>query len=567
MPPSETSEHYLVSGHVVTPATNEIALEGRVTRIEPRSMDVLVILLSHAGEVMTREALQDAVWGDVVVGDDSLTNAIIKLRKAFGDDARNPRLIETIPKRGYRLIAEVSTLPDPSPPDPPPPDPPPPDPAPPDPPARTPAASAPAAPAPVGSGRRIGVGLVAVLAALGVALAIWAFADRTGPAASHAAVSDPHIGVAVAPFRNLSGDPAQDYLAQGVEQTILAGLAGIPRIAAMHAGATAASDYRLEGSVQRAGERIRIDTQLLETASGVVVSAQRYERAFSDLLTIQSEIEGDILTALAVEIDHANRTAQSRGLTESVEAYELFLKARAALLPRDRTGNTRAQRLYARAIALDPNFARAYGGLALSYAAEYRNGWTDNGPAALERAKTMADTALGIQPNLPAQHWVVAYVETQRRNLSSAVAALETALRLDPGYADAYALLGGVRTYAGTPQETIPLLREAMRLRPDAGYLYFLLLGRAYYFLDDCDQARINLGAAVERNPANLETHVFLAACMVRQGDGDEASWEAEEILGIDPDFNIASFFSTYPMVAQNQVATLSADLKAAGLG
>lgn len=547
MSPRDMSEQYLVLGHVVTPATNEIAIEGQVTRIEPKSMEVFVLLISRAGEVVTRDALQDAIWGNVVVGDDSLTNAIIKLRKAFGDDARNPRLIETIPKRGYRLIAAVSPVPDLES-------------------ESEPAKPPPAVADPAGHGWRVGVGLVAGLAALGIVLAIWAFADRTGPTASHAATPDGHIGVAVAPFRNLSGDPAQDYLAQGVEQTILAGLAGIPRIAAMHAGAPAGSDYLLEGSVHRSGDRIRIDTQLLETETGVVVSVRHYERAFSDLLTIQSDIEGDILSALAVEIDLADRTAQSRGLTESGEAYELFLQARAALLPRDRAGNARAQRLYTRAIALDPTFARAYGGLALSYAAEYRNGWTDNGPEALERAMSMAETALGIQPDLPAQHWVVAYVETQRRNLAEAAAALETALRLDPGYADAYALLGGVRTYAGAPGETVPLLRKAMRLRPDGGYLYFLLLGRAYYFLDDCDQALINLREAAARNPANLETHLYLATCMVRTGDRDGAEWEALEIQGIDPEFTIAGYFETYPMTARNQLGSLSADLESVGI-
>lgn len=531
MPTRDAPDRYLVLGHVVTPATNEITFEDRAMRIEPKSMEVLVHLLDHAGQVVTRDELQDAIWADVVVGDDSLTNAIIKLRKAFGDDARNPRLIETIPKRGYRLIAVVSPADEPGP-----------------------------------TSRHMRIGAVAALAALCAMLAIWLLEDNAPPIASPTAALDHHIGVAVAPFRNLSGDPAQDYLAQGVEQTILTGLAGIPRIAAMHAGATAAATFRLEGSVHRSEDRLRIDTQLFDTESGIVVTTQRYERAFSDILAIQAEIETDIVSALALEIDLADRTAQSRGLTESIEAYDLFLQARSALLPRDRAGNLRARALYQRAIARDPNFARAYGGLALSYAADYRNGWSDNGPDVLERAMSMAETALGIQPNLPAQYWVVAYVETQRRNLPEAVAALDTALQLDPGYADAYALLGGVRTYEGKPEQSVPLLREAMRLRRDGGYLYFLLLGRAYYFLDDCDQALINLTEAVERNPANLETHIYLAGCLVRQGDGDGAEWEALEILGLDPEFLISGFFDTYPMLAHNQIAALSADLRSAGV-
>ena len=535
MPSPDALDRYLVLGHVVTPATNEIEIEGCVTRIEPKSMAVLVHLLDNAGEVVSRVALQDAIWGDVVVGDDSLTGAIIKLRKAFGDDARNPRLIETIPKRGYRLIAAVSH------------------------PVQQPASAR-------GRSLLVRLGAFSALALACVLVATSVFRSGVDPVATTSRAPDGRTGVAVAPFRNLSGDPAQDYLALGIEQTILAGLAGIPEIAAMRTGTDVRPDYRLEGSVQRSGDVIRIDTQLLETENGIVASTRRYDRAFSDLLAIQSDIERDIMKALALEIDLAERTAQARGLTESIEAYDLFLQARAALLPRNKAGNARARTLYRRAIARDPDFARAYGGLALSYAAEYRNGWSDNGPEVLAQAMATAETALGIQPNLPAQHWVVGYVETQRRNLVDAVAALETALRLDPEYADAYALLGGIRTYAGAPDETVPLLRKAMRLRPDGGFLYFLLLGRAYYFLDNCEQGLINLEEAARRNPANLETHVYLASCLVRQGDRAGAEWEALEILAIEPQFSIAQFFDTYPMTAEGQKETLAGDLRLTGI-
>lgn len=110
------------------------------------------------------------------------------------------------------------------------------------------------------------------------------------------------------------------------------------------------------------------------------------------------------------------------------------------------------------------------------------------------------------------------------------------------------------------------MLREAMRLRPDAGYLYYLLLGRAYYYLDDCNQGLINLREAANRNPASVETHAYLAGCMVRLDDVEAAEWEVEEILGIDPDFTIAAFFETYPMTTRSQIAVLTADLEVAGV-
>ena len=524
---------YLLNGYMVNAGTNAIMLNGAETRIEPKSMEVLVFLVAHAGQVVSRAQIQDEVWGEVCVGDDSLTNAIIKLRKAFGDDARNPRVIETIPKRGYRLIAEVGSVD---------------------------IESIPVRP------KRWLIIMVGGLA-LVVLAALWLGKNAPKSVAEIPLKHDDRTRVIVSPFQNLSGDPTQDYLAHGIEQTILSGLAGIAPIAAMRAPASANdADYQLEGGVRRSGDRIRVDTRLVEASSGIVLATQRYDREFSDLMAVEAAIEANVVTALALDIDLANRTSQSRGYTDSIEAYDLFLKARVALLPRDPVENIRARALYQRAIERDPHFARAYGGLALTYAAEYRNGWALDANETLNRALIIAITALEIQPNLPEQHWVIGYVQTQQRNLSLAEDSLQTALQLEPYYADALALLGGIRTYVGQPDETLPLLREAMRLRPDAGYLYYLLLGRAYYFLDNCNQGLINLREAANRNPANLETHIYLAACMIRQGDIEGAEWEALEILGIDPGFTVSTFFDSYPMTARKQIAALANDLKSAGV-
>ena len=100
-----------------------------------------------------------------------------------------------------------------------------------------------------------------------------------------------------------------------------------------------------------------------------------------------------------------------------------------------------------------------------------------------------------------------------------------------------------MKTYGGQPEASVPLLREAMRLNPEAGYLYFLLLGRAHFFLQDCEQANFNLRKAAAHNPANVETHIYLAACLVDAGDVDGARWEVEEVLNTAPSFNVQSFF------------------------
>src|SRR4029434_1335290 len=170
-------------------------------------------------------------------------------------------------------------------------------------------------------------------------------------------------------------------------------------------------------------------------------------------------------------------------------------------------------------IALDPAFARAYAGLALTHAADYRNQWTGDGAAALDRAFEMSRTAYEINPDISETYWVLAFVHMERRQHQHAMQYLETAVSLYPSFADSYALMGGVYTYIGRPAETVPLLRTAMRLEPRACYLYFLLLGRAYLFLGDLEQARVNLEHALSRNPANLESHVYMAALHVTAGD------------------------------------------------
>ena len=141
----------------------------------------------------------------------------------------------------------------------------------------------------------------------------------------------------------------------------------------------------------------------------------------------------------------------------------------------------------------------------------------------------------------------------ERGALSDAISYLRTALRLNPSYADAYALMAGIQTYDGRPAETVPLIQVAMRLTPDSGYLYSLILGRAYFFLGDTDSALLNLRRAVGRNHESVESHLYLAATLVRAGQRDAAGWEREEIRSLEPAFNAREWLQNYPMVDSGQ--------------
>lgn len=553
MPNEQT---YRVAGRIVSPGTNEIVQNGNAVHLEPKSMEVLAFLIDRAGAVVSREELEETVWAGVTVGDDSLTNAIIKIRRAFEDDARQPRIIETIPKRGYRLIAQVE-------------------------PASAPDISPAPPPRPDGLWRRrrtsLVMGLLAVFVVAGVMISRltvsgpWQ-ATRSGIVSSSNTTALKAY-ISIKPFINISGDPQYDYLAKGIEETIRTDLARLYQFGVKMAqpgeiriGTEAAHHYVLEGTLLKSRDRLRVGTRLASAQTGDIIWSHQFDRNFSDLIAIQDEIRQSLIAKLALRVDAAERESRARSYTRNVEAYDLFLRAQQALLPRDRAANEIARKLYKESIALDPQFARAYAGLALTYAAEYRNRWTKDRKGALASALRFAETALEITDALPEQHWVIAYVRTQQRQHDLAQASLKRALAHDPNFADAYALLGGSHTYIGEPAKSVPLLRQAMRLRPGAGYLYFVLLGRAYYFLDDCQQAAINLSEALTRNPSNLEARLYRVACFVKEGKSDAFEWEIAEIRSLYPGFAIDEWISTYPMTARDQLDRLAADLRRAGL-
>ncbi len=319
------------------------------------------------------------------------------------------------------------------------------------------------------------------------------------------------------------------------------------------AGAETATDappirYVVSGSVQRVDERLRLHVYLTDAETGRQLWSERFDRALTDLFAIQEELGPKILQTLPAKVSEAELRRVAQRDTRNLEAYEYFQRGQSALLVRQRAENETAREMFRRAIALDAAFARAYAGLALTYAADFRNQWTGDGAAALDRAFEMARTAHQINPDIPETYWVLAFVHVERRQHEQALQYLETAVRLYPSFADGYALMGGINTYIGRPADTVPLLRTAMRLNPQAGDLYFLLLGRAYLFLGDLEQARVNLEHALSRNPVNLEAHIYMAALYVMAGDKAAAAWEAEEIRALQPGFSSRGWLETYPM-------------------
>ena len=539
---------------LVDRATNEICRGSELVHLEPKVVDLLIALAQRADQVVSREELLAQVWNGVVVGEDVLTQGVIKLRKALGDSSKEPVYIQTIPKRGYRLIAPVTWLeagPETNPPH-----------------SGRPLEAPPRAP---------GVHWIAGGAALAAAaLAGYWLYSRDAPDANSASAREPAESITnsqidtlpkviVYPFKEVENDPLQTLLARGITANLITYLGRFPdvRVISMQDATTSygaetrnetrRGDYVVKGEVQRSGDKIRLYVRLTEAVSGESLWSEQYDRAYSELLSLQDELTREVLNKLRIKVSDAELRRRARPYTRNLQAYEYFLRAQSGLLVRRKSDNDAAREMYLKAIELDPNFARARAGLALTYAADRRNGWTSDGAGALARAFELAKSAQQMNPDIPEIYFALAYVNMERGALSEAIDNLRAALRLNPSYADAYALLGGIQTYKGRPQETIPLIRAAMRLRPEAGHLYFLILGRAYFFLGDNESATLYLRQALARNQESVESHIYLAATLVRAGQRDEASWEVEQIRALEPAFNIREWLSSYPMADAGQ--------------
>lgn len=527
---------------ILHPSLNRIERDGETIHLEPKAVAVLQLLVERAGDPVSRQELLDAVWQDVIVSDDALTQVIIKLRKALGDDSRRPIFIQTIPKRGYRLVAPVNSSHKES--------------ALPDKPKRS----------------------IAMLLLIGLATAAAIYFAMTlsnleneglqDPAAPLATAFEP-MSISILPFVSVGEDVQQNNFARGITSDLSTDLSKLSSLRVISASLSAKgalqARYLVEGNVQQTPGRLKVHARLVDGKSGQQLWSERFDHEISDLFEMQQLISSEIVRQLSVEVTAAEKQRLAKRYTRNLQAYEDFLRAQADLLLRQRESNRSAQQWYRRAIEKDPSFARAYAGLALSYAADFRNQWVDDGQQALKHAAEIATTAQQIDPNIPEVYWVLGYVDAQNREMESALTSLERAIELDRSYADAYALMGGINTYKGEPGKSLPLMRTAMRLRPDAGYLYYTLLGRAYFFLNDFEQAVINLQESLSRNPENLEARIYLAAVAVTDNRVDDADWEADEIRALKPGFQLSEWLNTYPMTDQAQLEHLISTLKPLG--
>src|SRR5664279_5447472 len=353
-------------------ATNEISRGAELVHLEPKVVDLLFALAQRADQVVSREELLAQVWSGVVVGEDVLTQGVIKLRKALGDNSREPVYIQTIPKRGYRLIAPVAWLE-----------------------AADMEAPSPARP-PAEQHRVASIRWIIGAAALAAAAVAgyWQY-SRDAPDVNSVsgrerteAITGSQIDtlpkVIVYPFKEDANDPLQTLLARGITARLITDLGRFPEVrvislqdatdayGAETRNGTRGRDYVVKGELQRSGDNIRLYVRLTEAASGESLWSEQYDRAYTELLSLQDDLTREVLSKLRIKVSDAELRRKARPYTRNLQAYEYFLRAQSGLLVRRKPDNDAAREMYLKAIELDPTFARARAGLALTYAADRR---------------------------------------------------------------------------------------------------------------------------------------------------------------------------------------------------
>jgi adenylate cyclase len=384
----------------------------------------------------------------------------------------------------------------------------------------------------------------------GVWLTTWRNDMKTPPISSKAY----ETSIAVLPFDNMSGDLEQDYFSDGITEDLItdisriSGLFVIARntmftykgraVNVQEVGRELGVRYILEGSVRKAGDQVRINAQLIDVEHGQHLWSDRFDRHLTDIFALQDEITRKIVTALAVELTGDEEIRLGRATQVDPEAYDMLLRGLEHYRRYTQASNADAREFFKKAIALDPQFARAYADLALTY--YYDAAFGSGAPEEpIGKAAAYAQMALDLDDSLPQLHFALSDIYRMQGRHDDAIAAARRAIALDPNYADGYGVLGLSLIYAGEPEAGLEAIREAMRLNPRHPFFYVQNLGHAYFLMGQYEKAVPTFERVIERNPHFLQAHLLLAAAYSYLGRTEDAEWEVAEVETLSPGFSI----------------------------
>jgi TolB-like protein len=511
---SSATHTFRIADVLVDPALDEICRDGQTTKLEPKAMQLLVCLAERAGEVLSVEELLDTVWKDVVVSHDSVYAAVAALRRTLGDDPKNPTYIANVVRRGYRLVAPVT-----------------------------------------------------------------AWADPAGESNVNPITAPPaEPSIAVLPFLNSSGDPAQEYFSDGITEDIIRELSRWRRLIVRSRSASfryrgVAVDTKqvareldvrfvIEGSVRRLGERIRINVQLIDAETGGQVWSEKFDRAAEDIFAVQDRVVQTIVSTLVGRVQAADTERARRKPTTSLAAYECVLKCNA--LPWDEpAGAAEATRLAEQAIELDPRYAYAHALLSALTFSQWDDG-PKSSAAALDRSYDLAMRAVELDGGESTCQALLGSVCLDRRQFDLALHYSRRAVELNPNNQWNAADLGSILIYVGESEEALTWLSRAREIDPyfDQPW-YWRAAGLAYMNLHRYADALSQLPRARVRA---YPYAALIAGCHAQLRDMDRAKASVADCLSMKPDFSIAQFMRKETFKPPEDAEHLASCLRLAGL-
>jgi adenylate cyclase len=431
------------------------------------------------------------------------------------------------------------------------------------------------------------VALAAALIVVVAALATWYFHFRPSPmeVASEEKMVFPlpeKPSIAVLAFDNLTGDPQQEYFSDGMTEEIITALSKVPYLFVIARNSTFSYKgkpvkihqvaeelgvrYVLEGSVRRAGDRVRVTAQLIDAITGHHLWAERYDRDLKDIFALQDEITKMIITALQVKLTEREEARLLARGTDNLEAYLEFLQGREYLLRFNKEANALARKKLEEVIALDPEYAEAYRFLAATHIMDVWLRASKSPRQSLAQAIELAQKTIALEESSAGAHGLLSHVFMMQRKYEKAIAEGERAITLDPNSADAHNLFGMTLRFAGKPQEAIPVIKKSIRLNPFCPGHYFYNLGIAYVFTGRCEEAVSACKKAIQRSPKSILAHIAMTGVYGICGLEEEARAAGAELLQIAPKFSVDYFAKTLTYKNQADKERLIEALRKSGL-
>jgi adenylate cyclase len=364
--------------------------------------------------------------------------------------------------------------------------------------------------------------------------------------------------IAVLPFNNLSGDPEQEYFSDGLTEEIISTLSKVPKLFVIARNSTftykgkpvkvqqVAEElgvrYVLEGSVRKAGDKIRITAQLVDALNGHHLWAEKYDRSIDDIFAVQDEITKKIITAMQVKLTEGEQVQAAARGTNSLEAYLKCLQGNELANQINPESNALAKQLAEEAIALDPDYAWAYYVLGRTHLISVWVGTSKSPKQSIAKAMELFKKAIALDDTFAEAHGNLGFLYSMTKQHDKAIAQAEKAVALNPNSAWAHFMVGKTLFFAGRCEESIPEYKKAIRLNPIPPNNYLWSIGLSYAYTEDYEQAMFWCEKGVRREPNDLLARIMMTVVYSLSGRDEEARVQAAEVLRIQPKFTVKGF-------------------------